>query len=109
MTKIPVRGELEVGVRPMLNIPTPRWILEWIAHHDGGWFFPIPLTANHPLLEPEWECEYCHTPFESGHAFVTPLSDRDNPRWLAYHHGCMARMLGFERRAGVQAVPEDQE
>lgn len=81
---------------------TPQWIKDWcdLPEHDGGWFFPMPLTETHPLVVENWLCDKCGKRFcseDGGVAAIMPFHSRRV--WLAYHRDCILEMLDIKSEA----------
>lgn len=85
---------------------TPDWIAAWVAAHDGGWFFPIRMTPEHPLVVEAWRCLHCDEVIESVDvAMVMPFVARE--RWVAVHRECSAANILPEPRMRAALRPDD--
>ncbi len=85
-------GDASFPTEDEQQLVTPRWLEEHLLAHGGGWFFPIPLADDHPLVgEP---CSDCGAPFLSSDiVFVMPFHGLDGSMWLYQHRVCTAKQL----------------
>ena len=87
---------------------TPAWIKQVMAANQGGWFVPLKLSAEHPLVIDRWHCMHCGDHFfDSQVGLVMPYHDPDDDSWdwMAIHHYCVMIELGFAE-LGLELVPE---
>lgn len=92
-------------------IETPDWIRAIIVEH-GGWFRPIPLDDEHPLVKGAWDsdgwrCFYCKSTFGAREVgVVLPHYAAEGARWIAAHRTCILAVLDPEARAGSHRSDE---
>ena len=73
--------------------------------HDGGWFFPLSLSNEHPLVVEEWVCFECGDEFDpSDVGMVMPLTGTDDQRWIATHRSCSLKSMGLPEIDDVTEV-----
>lgn len=74
------------------RIDTPAWIGRIMAANDGGWFVPLKLSEDHPLVAEGWSCMHCMGGFTKRHVgLVMPFEDK----WVATHRSCIMKAMGL--------------
>jgi len=76
-------------------VDTPDWIKTLLERNSRGWFFPITMSAEHPLVVEGWQCFGCDEPIRATDvAFVMPFhGGPGDDRWIASHRECIANQL----------------
>lgn len=100
---------------------TPDWIAALMEANGGGWFHPLQLSAEHPLVAEGWKCFTCEGGFAAYDVgAVMPFhggSDHGGDRWIASHRECLVATFlpDREKRASFrpphyeQLTPEEQQ
>ncbi len=74
----------------------PAWVAEHIKSHNGGWFYPIRVDAQHPVVIEKWPCLYCECLFyENDWLLVMPFHGEFDSEWVAAHRMCIMQSFGF--------------
>ena len=96
-----------------IDFPTPVWIKEHCIQHGGGWFHPIHLTREHPLVVEEWKCFSCGEVFYEGQtAAPMPFScgpEEGGSRWIADHRECSVGNLALTPAQRASCRPDGYE
>lgn len=78
------------------QLETPDWLITLLDDSpNGGWFFPVQATADHPVVSNEWRCLTCQSFIEPNDiVFFMPLSDGPDSCWTVLHRSCVLRCVG---------------
>lgn len=105
--EIQARGQAELNAaQAKFDAATPQWIKDWcdLPEHNGGWFFPMSLSATHPLVAEGWKCyrRDCGETFTAEDtALIMPFFSE--AQWLTEHSECSAMGIFGDRSAKTRA------
>jgi hypothetical protein len=87
--------------------PTPDWIRAHVATYGGGWFFPVPMSADHPVVLEGARCDTCDDPVLASD-IVLPMPGCFG-RWEVHHRECVIGTLAFTDAQKRGLRPPDYE